>query len=120
MEFHARAGKSQAEAFAESFAHVRQAEEQGLDGVWLAETHFTPERSMLSAPLIMAAAIAGATKRLRIGTSVLLLPLRNPLEMAEQVATLDHVSQGRFEFGVGRSSSPGSYEGYGVFYGESR
>lgn len=120
MEFHARAGRSQAEAFAESFAHVRQAEEQGLDGVWLAETHFAPERALTSSPLILAAAIAGATKRLRIGTAVLLLPIRNPLEMAEEVATLDHVSQGRLEFGVGRSSAPGSYEGYGVYYGESK
>ena len=120
MEFHVRAGRSQAEAFAESFAHVRQAEDEGLDGVWLAETHFTPERALTSAPLIIASAIAGATKRLRIGTSVLLLPLRNPLEMAEEVATLDHVSQGRLEFGVGRSSAPGSYEGYGIYYGESK
>ncbi len=120
MEFHARAGRSQAEDFTESFNHVRQAEDQGLDGVWLAETHFAPERSLTSSPLILASAIAGATTRLRIGTSVLLVPIRNPLEMAEEVATLDHVSKGRFEFGVGRSSSPGSYEGYGIYYGESR
>jgi alkanesulfonate monooxygenase SsuD/methylene tetrahydromethanopterin reductase-like flavin-dependent oxidoreductase (luciferase family) len=120
MEFHVRQGKSQAEAFAESFAHVRQAEEQGLDGVWLAETHFTPERALTSSPLILASAIAGMTKRMRVGTAVLLLPIRNPLEMAEEVATLDHASQGRFEFGVGRSSAPGSYEGYGVYYGESK
>jgi alkanesulfonate monooxygenase SsuD/methylene tetrahydromethanopterin reductase-like flavin-dependent oxidoreductase (luciferase family) len=120
MEFHVRPGRPQAEAFAEGFAHVRQAEEQGLDGVWLAETHFTPERALTSSPLILASAIAGMTKRMRVGTAVLLLPIRNPLEMAEEVATLDHASQGRFEFGVGRSSAPGSYEGYGVFYGESK
>jgi alkanesulfonate monooxygenase SsuD/methylene tetrahydromethanopterin reductase-like flavin-dependent oxidoreductase (luciferase family) len=75
---------------------------------------------MLSAPLIVAAGIAGATKRLRIGTAVHLLPLGNPLRTAEEVATLDHLCHGRLEFGVGRSSAPGSYEGYGVFYGESR
>ena len=120
MEFHARSGLPQAEAFAESFEHVQQAEEQGLDGVWLAETHFAPERALTSAPLILAAAIAGATKRLQVGTKVLLLPIRNPLEMAEEVATLDHAAQGRVEFGVGRSSSPGSYEGYGIYYGESK
>jgi alkanesulfonate monooxygenase SsuD/methylene tetrahydromethanopterin reductase-like flavin-dependent oxidoreductase (luciferase family) len=120
MEFHVRPGRSQADAFAEGFAHIRQAEEQGLDGVWLAETHFTPERALTSSPLILASAIAGMTKRMRVGTAVLLLPIRNPLEMAEEVATLDHASQGRFEFGVGRSSAPGSYEGYGVYYGESK
>ena len=120
MEFHVRPGRSQADAFAEGFEHVRQAEDQGLDGVWLAETHFAPERALTSSPLILASAIAGATKRLRVGTAVLLLPIRSPLEMAEEVATLDHVSRGRLEFGVGRSSAPGSYEGYGIYYGESK
>ena len=120
MEFHVRPGRPQSEAFEESFAHVQQAEAQGLHGVWLAESHFTPERAVLSSPLIIAAAIAGATQRMKIGTAVHLLPLGNPLRMAEDVATLDQVSRGRLEFGVGRSSAPGSYEGYGVPYGESK
>jgi alkanesulfonate monooxygenase SsuD/methylene tetrahydromethanopterin reductase-like flavin-dependent oxidoreductase (luciferase family) len=120
MEFHMRAGLSQADAFEESFAHVQQAEAQGLHGVWLAESHFSPDRAVLASPLIIAAAIAGATKRMQIGTAVHLLPLGNPLRMAEDVATLDHVSKGRLEFGVGRSSAPGSYEGYGVAYAESK
>jgi alkanesulfonate monooxygenase SsuD/methylene tetrahydromethanopterin reductase-like flavin-dependent oxidoreductase (luciferase family) len=120
MEFHRREGGSQAEAFEESFAHVRQAEEQGLHGVWLAESHFSPDRNVLASPLIIAAAIAGMTQRMQIGTAVHLLPLGNPLRMAEDVATLDHVSKGRLEFGIGRSSAPGSYEGYGVSYAESK
>jgi len=120
MEFHSRPPGPEADAFAESFAHVRMAEEWGLDGVWLAETHFNPERSLLSSPLIVAAAIAGMTKRLAIGTAVHLLPLGNPLRTAEETATLDQVSNGRLEFGVGRSSMPGSYEGYGVPYSESK
>ena len=120
MEFHVRPGNSQADAFEESFAHVQQAEAQGLHGVWLAESHFSPDRAVLASPLIIASAIAGATKRMQIGTAVHLLPLGNPLRMAEDVATLDHVSRGRLEFGVGRSSAPGSYEGYGVPYAESK
>jgi alkanesulfonate monooxygenase SsuD/methylene tetrahydromethanopterin reductase-like flavin-dependent oxidoreductase (luciferase family) len=120
MEFHRREGLTQADAFEESFAHVRQAEEQGLHGVWLAESHFTPDRAVLASPLIIAAAIAGMTQRMQIGTAVHLLPLGNPIRMAEDVATLDHVSNGRLEFGVGRSSAPGSYEGYGVAYAESK
>ncbi|HEY7465097.1 MAG TPA: LLM class flavin-dependent oxidoreductase [Dehalococcoidia bacterium] len=120
MEFHRREGHTQADAFEESFAHVRQAEEQGLHGVWLAESHFSPDRNVLASPLIIAAAIAGMTQRMQIGTAVHLLPLGNPLRMAEDVATLDHVSKGRLEFGVGRSSAPGSYEGYGVSYAESK
>ena len=120
MEFHSRNGLSQEDAFKESFHHVDLAEELGLDGIWLAESHFAPSRAVLSAPLIMAAAIAGRTKRIKIGTAVHVLPLGNPLQIAEQVATLDHISNGRFEFGVGRSGSPASYEGYNISYAESR
>ena len=120
MEFHLREGESQAEAFRESFEHVRMAEELGLDAVWMAESHFAPTRSVLSAPLIVGSAIAGATKRLKVGTAVHVLPLGNPLRTAEEAATLDHVSLGRFEFGVGRSGLPGAYEGYNISYAESR
>jgi alkanesulfonate monooxygenase SsuD/methylene tetrahydromethanopterin reductase-like flavin-dependent oxidoreductase (luciferase family) len=119
-EFHARPGYSQPDIFNESFEHVDQAESMGLDGVWLSESHFNPVRSVMSSPLMVASAIAGRTKRLKIGTAVHIIPLGNPLRMAEEVATLDHVSQGRFEYGVGRSGLPGSYEGYGMAYAESR
>ena len=120
MEFHTRPGASQAEAFDESIAHVDMAEELGLDGVWLAESHFSPERSMASSPLIIAAALAGRTSRIKIGTAVHVLPLGNPLRIAEEAASLDHLSKGRLEFGVGRSGLPGSYEGYNIPYAESR
>jgi alkanesulfonate monooxygenase SsuD/methylene tetrahydromethanopterin reductase-like flavin-dependent oxidoreductase (luciferase family) len=60
------------------------------------------------------------TSRLRIGTAVLLLPLGHPVRLAEEVATLDNMSQGRFDLGIGRSSFPRSYEGYNVPYEESR
>ena len=120
MEFHTRPGQSQADAFAEGFDHIDSAEELGLDGVWLAESHFNPQRSVLSAPLVIAAAIAGRTSRLKIGTAVHVIPLGNPIRMAEEAETLDQVSGGRFEYGVGRSGLPGSYEGYGMVYGESR
>ena len=119
-EFHARPGYSQREIFAESFEHVDQAETMGLDAVWLSESHFNPMRSVMSSPLTVASAIAGRTKRLKIGTAVHIIPLGNPLRMAEEVATLDHVSEGRFEYGVGRSGLPGSYEGYNISYAESR
>ena len=120
MEFHCREGGSQVTAFKEAFSHVDMAEELGLDGVWLAESHFNPVRSVLSSPLIVASAIAGRTARLRVGTAVSVLPLGNPLRIAEEAATLDHVSEGRLDFGVGRSGFPGSYEGYNIPYAESR
>ncbi len=120
MEFHRREGVEQADAFREAFAHIDLAEELGLDAVWLAESHFNPARSVLSSPLAIASAIAARTKRLRIGTAVSVLPLGNPLRTAEEAATIDHISEGRFEFGVGRSGLPGSYEGYNIPYSESR
>ena len=120
MEFHTRPGLTQAEAFREGFSHIETAESLGLDSVWMAESHFNPQRSVLSAPLVLGAAIAGRTSRIKIGTAVHVIPLGNPIRMAEEAATLDQVSQGRFEYGVGRSGFPGSYEGYGMVYGESR
>ena len=120
MEFHCREGGTQADAFSEAFAHIELAEALGLDAVWLAESHFNPARSVLSSPLAIASGIAGRTKRLRIGTAVSVLPLGNPLRTAEEAATIDHISKGRFEFGVGRSGLPGSYEGYNIPYSESR
>ena len=120
MEFPGLRGNGQREAFRESLAQVDMAEELGLDAVWLSETHFNPARSLLSSPLIVASAIAARTSRIKVGTAVHVLPLGNPLRIAEETATLDHLSEGRFEFGVGRSGLPGSYEGYGIPYAESR
>src|SRR4029079_19330650 len=87
---------------------------------WLAEIHIAPERSVVSAPLTVASAIAARTKRMKIGTAVQVLPLCHPLRLAEEVATVDQISHGRLIFGVGRSGFPRTYEAYGVPYGESR
>jgi alkanesulfonate monooxygenase SsuD/methylene tetrahydromethanopterin reductase-like flavin-dependent oxidoreductase (luciferase family) len=119
-EFQRRAGQDDAEAFAQSFAQVDAAERWGLDVLWLAELHFVPDRSVASAPLVLATAIAARTRRMKIGIAVQVLPLCHPLRLAEEVATLDHMSQGRLIFGVGRSGFPRTYEAYGVSYAESR
>jgi alkanesulfonate monooxygenase SsuD/methylene tetrahydromethanopterin reductase-like flavin-dependent oxidoreductase (luciferase family) len=119
-DFHIRKGMTQAEAFAESFSQVEAAEKLGMDAVWLAEHHFSPDRSVLASPLIIASAIAARTSRIRIGLAVQVLPLTNPLRIAEEAATVDHISQGRFDFGVGRSGLTRYYQGYNVPYAESR
>jgi alkanesulfonate monooxygenase SsuD/methylene tetrahydromethanopterin reductase-like flavin-dependent oxidoreductase (luciferase family) len=108
-EFQCPPGHSEEQAFAESFAQVDAAEQLGLDALWLAELHMLPRRSVLSAPLTIASAIA-----------VQVLPLCHPLRVAEEAATVDHISRGRLIFGVGRSGFPRTYEAYGVSYGESR
>src|SRR5262249_31140233 len=85
------------------FELADRAEAWGIDCVWLGEIHFTPTRSVISASLQVASAIAARTRRLHIGTAVQVLPLNHPLRIAEEVATIDHISQGRFQFAIGRS-----------------
>src|SRR6266403_4315840 len=113
-------GRSETEAFDEAMAQVDGAERWGLDVMWLAEIHFAPERTYLSAPLAIASAIAARTRRMKIGIAVQVLPLCHPLRLAEEAATVDQISHGRLIFGVGRSGFPRTYEAYGVPYGESR
>ena len=70
--------------------------------------------------MIVASAICAKTERIRIGLAVQVLPLTNPLRVAEEAATVDHISKGRFEFGIGRSGLTRYYQGYNVQYEESR
>jgi alkanesulfonate monooxygenase SsuD/methylene tetrahydromethanopterin reductase-like flavin-dependent oxidoreductase (luciferase family) len=131
MECDYREGRTQEEAFAEAMSIAEIADSHGLDGVWLAERHFAIHRrptdpmgagipSIASVPLVLAAAIAARTTRVRIGTGVSVLPLCHPIRTAEEAATVDQVSRGRLDFGVGRSGFPRAYSGYGVRYDESR
>jgi len=119
-EFYSTHSASQAEAFAQSFAQIEAAERWGLDVLWLAEIHMNPQRSLVSAPLTVAAAVAARTERIKIGTAVQILPLGHPLRLAEETATVDQVSRGRFILGAGRSGNPRGYAAYGVPYSESR
>src|SRR5439155_17998558 len=88
--------------------------------MWLAEIHFAPERTYLSAPLAIASAIAARTRRMKIGIAVQVLPLCHPLRLAEEAATVDQISKGRLIFGVGRSGVVSTYDAYQVPYDESR
>src|SRR5881628_4205674 len=115
-----RRGSSQGDWFRELLELADAGEEWGLDVVWLAEMLVNPARSVLSAPLLVASWIVARTRRLRVGTAVQLLPLNHPLRVAGEVATLDHLSHGRFDFGVGRSGGPRAYDALGVPYEESQ
>jgi alkanesulfonate monooxygenase SsuD/methylene tetrahydromethanopterin reductase-like flavin-dependent oxidoreductase (luciferase family) len=115
-----RRGSSQVAAFRDAFDLADRAEAWGVDCVWLGEIHFTPSRSVISASLTVAAAIAARTRRLRVGTAVKVLPLAHPLRTAEEIATLDQISEGRFEFGIGRSGVARTYDIYEIPYGESQ
>lgn len=120
VDFHIRNGKSQKQAFQEGFEHVRMADQSGFDTIWFAEDHFSPDHSVLASPIMVASAAASQTKQVKIGLAVQVLPLAHPLRIAEEAATLDHISKGRLEFGVGRSGLTQYYDGYNVPYSESR
>ena len=66
-DFHVRKGMTQPEAFDESFSQVVEAEKLGIYSVWLAEHHFSPDRSVLASPMVLSSAIAACTSRIRIG-----------------------------------------------------
>ena len=96
------------------------AEGLGFESVWPVEQHFNPNLSIMPAPLLPLAAIAERTRRLRLGIAIVLLPLSHPLRVAEEIATLDVMSDGRVEFGVGRGAIPNHFRGFGVAQSESR
>jgi alkanesulfonate monooxygenase SsuD/methylene tetrahydromethanopterin reductase-like flavin-dependent oxidoreductase (luciferase family) len=95
-------------------------EELGFESVWPVEQHFNSDLSITPAPLLLLAALAERTQTLRLGIAIVLLPLSHPLRIAEEIATLDVLSNGRVEFGVGRGAIPTHFAGFGVPQAESR
>jgi natural product biosynthesis luciferase-like monooxygenase protein len=87
-----------------------ESEEMGFDSIWANEHHFDPYGGIVPSPPILLAALAQRTHRVRLGTSVVVLPLHNPLEVAEQLAMVDVLSGGRLEVGLGRGFVVADYE----------
>ncbi|MBM3139537.1 MAG: LLM class flavin-dependent oxidoreductase [Chloroflexi bacterium] len=102
-----------ARLYAETFDQIRTAEELGWDSVWVTEHHFTDD-GYLPDVNAAAAAIAAITERVRIGHSVLLLPLHHPLRVAEAGAVIDIISNGRFIFGPGLGYKVDEFEAFGI------
>jgi alkanesulfonate monooxygenase SsuD/methylene tetrahydromethanopterin reductase-like flavin-dependent oxidoreductase (luciferase family) len=90
-----------------------EAEDLGFETIWLTEHHFV-EDGYSPSMLPLAAAIAARTKRIRIGTFVLLMPLHNPLHVAENAATIDVLSNGRFDLGLGQGYVPREFTGFNI------
>lgn len=106
-------GKSPEEIFDETLEEIAYAEALGFDSVWLAEHHFS-RYGILGNPLVLAAAIAQRTSRIRIGTAVVIAPFYDPLRLAEDAALVDVLSNGRLDLGVGRGYQPIEFDGFGV------
>lgn len=96
---------------------VTYAEELGFDTIWLTEHHFADDGYSPSI-IPLAAAIAARTQRVRIGFNLLLLPLHNAIRVAEDIATLDVLSGGRIDVGLGQGYARHEFDGYGIDRGE--
>lgn len=99
-------------------AQAQQAEALGFTSFWLPEGHF--RQQAFPEPLMALAAVATATRNIQLATSSLLLTIRNPLQLAEQVAVLDQLSKGRVLLGVGRGFAPDMLKAFGVEPGTKR
>jgi alkanesulfonate monooxygenase SsuD/methylene tetrahydromethanopterin reductase-like flavin-dependent oxidoreductase (luciferase family) len=113
-------GKTEAQVYGETLDEIAVADQLGLDSVWLVEHHFMREYSHSSAPDMLLAAASQRTRRIRLGHAIVLLPFWHPVRVAERIATLDLLSQGRVEFGIGRGFTPTEYETFGVRMEDSR
>lgn len=95
-------------------ALMEEIDRLGYDGIWFNEFHFQSPPQAYPSLLLLAAAIFARTQRLRVGTSVLVLPLHDPLLLAEQIAQLDWQSGGRIDIGIGRGTDPATYTLLGI------
>lgn len=101
-----------AATYRELFEQVALADRYGFDALWLAEHHFGAQQGMVPQPLLVAVAAALRTTRLNVGTSLVVLPLHHPMEIAEQLATLDTLADGRLSIGFGSGSAPFEFAGF--------
>jgi alkanesulfonate monooxygenase SsuD/methylene tetrahydromethanopterin reductase-like flavin-dependent oxidoreductase (luciferase family) len=98
---------------------TQAAEELGFGNMWLAEHHFSTY-GYLSRPLTYALHLAAKTRRIRVGTAVIVVPLHHPLVIAEDIATVDLLSGGRLDVGLGRGYQRYEFERLGQDLGESQ
>src|ERR671933_2124142 len=107
------------EIYGKLFQQIQQAEAVGFHDVWVTEPHFHEFGGLIPQPPVFLAALAGATSRIRLGVAISVLPLHDPLQNAEAYATVDVISNGRLEFGVGRGSTPEEFSEFRLDYGDS-
>src|SRR5712691_9368663 len=98
---------------------TQAAEDLGFKNMWLAEHHFSTY-GLLSRPLTYALHLANKTRRIRVGTAVIVVPLHHPLVIAEEIATVDLLSGGRLDVGLGRGYQRYEFERLGHDLAESR
>jgi alkanesulfonate monooxygenase SsuD/methylene tetrahydromethanopterin reductase-like flavin-dependent oxidoreductase (luciferase family) len=112
----------EAKIYHQALDQITLADQVGFDYVWQVEHHFLTEYSHSSAPEVFLGAVSQRTSRIRIGHGIVLLPpaYNNPIRVAERIAALDILSNGRVEFGTGRSATPAELLGFGIDPAESK
>jgi len=93
---------------------IVRADELGFDYAWIAEHHFSNEYGIMPDVFVYASYLAALTKRIKIGTAVVTLPLANPLRVAENSAFVDILSNGRFVLGLGSGYRKYEFDGFGL------
>ncbi|MFN8546235.1 MAG: LLM class flavin-dependent oxidoreductase [Candidatus Binatia bacterium] len=108
--------------YKEALDQVELADRLGIDYAWEVEHHFLEEYSHSAAPEVFLAACSQRTRQIRLGHGIVLMPpgYNAPARVAERIATLDLVSDGRVEWGTGESSSRIELEGFGIHYLDKR
>ena len=104
---------SHAEIYKQALEQVKLAEEVNFDSAWIAEHHFLGD-GFCPSPIVTASAMAAVTKQIKIGTCALLLPLHNPVRVAEDASVVDNISNGRFILGIGMGYNKEEFDGFGI------
>ena len=111
--------KTQEQTLREAIEEIQLADRLGIDEVWLGEHHFS-RLGLLSGIFSFAGYVAARTERIRVGTAIIVLPFRNPIVVAEEAATIDVLSGGRFDLGVGAGYQRQEFDGMGARLEEAR
>jgi len=117
--FHQHDGWSEQQVYDYNVELVEYLEECGFHGVWVAEHHFRNYGLCNNVPAMLSH-LAARTSRIRLGSGVIILPLHNPIMVAEELAQLDLLSNGRVDFGVGRGYQSLEFARFGVELSEAR
>ena len=106
-------GVSDQQLYAEALEQVAWLDGLGVDIVWFTEHHFV-EDGYLPSWIPVASAMASLTNRVRFSTDICLLPFNHPVRLAEDLAVLDQISNGRVEIGAGMGYAPHEFRGFGI------
>ncbi|MCW2883384.1 MAG: hypothetical protein QOE54_1491 [Streptosporangiaceae bacterium] len=117
--FHQHSGQSAKEVYDYQIEVAELLEELGFDGVWVAEHHFR-DYGVVPNIFNLLSNLAARTEKLRLGTGIVVLPLHNPIHVAEEAAMVDLLSDGRLEMGIGRGYQSIEFESFGLDLSEAR